>query len=188
MMSKIRLLPLLMLFFSLTVLAEAEPLILDYAIVYTTSPSVKKVWDPAAWAKEVASGRYKILDQGTCAAKWDGESSAFMGRNMPSSYYDPRAEASQVQYTKVGFRLDCTPKSLPGGLVLLSLRIEKSQLLDVGGARDAFTTDSQILLKKGQTAVVGTTRGVMTGTYLSAAYPRLPLGDDVSIMLTISAR
>lgn len=165
----------------------AQPLSVRYSLVQTTRPPVKKLMDNASWRQELESPACKVLDSGSCSATWKEEAYAFMGRKLPIPYYDPRAEASQVQYTDVGFKIDCKPRPLANGLIELEVRIEKTQLVEAdGNATSGFITDTRVVMKRGQTAVLSTTRGLATKTYLGAAYPNLPFDEATTVMIVLT--
>ena len=166
--------------------ALAQPLAVRFTLLQTSKPPARKLMDNASWRKELQSPTYQVLDSGTCSAEGK-EAYAFMGRKLPISYYDPRAEAAQVQYTDVGFKIDCKPRNLGNGLVEVEVRIEKTQLVETdGNATSGFIADTRVVMKRGQTAVVATTRGVTTKTYLGAAYPNLPFGEETTVLFALT--
>jgi hypothetical protein len=177
---------LLLLAFAPAVLAQ-EPPVVEFSLVVGPQAPDARVLSNAAWAKELQKGRWKVLERGSTATNWEEKSYAFMGRKLPITYFDPRAEAAQVQYIDVGFLIECRPRALADQTIDLEIRIEKSQLL-ADNAKTAFVGDSRILVKPGQTVVLGATRGVVTATYLGSVYPEQSFDQNAAVLMIVSVK
>jgi hypothetical protein len=180
------LLPLLLTLATLApVLAQESAPSIEYTLVLSSRPPKSRLMDNATWARE--AGQAKVLDRASCATNWGRESYTFMGRKLPITFFDPRAEASQVQYTDVGFKMECKPRQRKDGRIDLELRMERSQLLEAN-ARNAFVAESSLVVGRGQTAVLATTHGLATSTYLGTVYPGQTMSEDSTIMMVVTVR
>lgn len=171
--------------------AQDGNVLIEYALVRTTNPPAKKLVDTAAWSKDLAAGKHQVLNQGSVSTTFGKNAYAMMGRKVPFHYYDPRVEAPQVQYIDEGFKLDCKPKKAANGLVLLEVRIDQQKLEGSGGnleESDQFVCESTVLMKRGQTAIVGSTKGALTARQLAILFPGTTFSEDTSVLLTVTLK
>jgi hypothetical protein len=163
----------------------------EFSLLQSGSPPERKLLDTATWNKELQSGRHKVLDRGSIAARWGQSAYAMMGKKVPITYFDPRAGASQVQYTDAGFKINCKSRQGPGNNVLLEVRMNQTRLTGTGDRLeevDGFVAESTVMLKRGQTAVLATSRGVLTSRYLGSAFPEITFGEETTIFFTVSVK
>lgn len=166
-----------------------EPFVLDFELVHTKTPPSRRILDSDVWRKEVQSGRFTVLESGRTIGSAGMDSLGHIGSKRPIAYFDPRVGASQVQYTDLGFKADWKPSPLPDGTVEIEIRMEKGQLVKPDlPTSTVFIQEANVFLRRGQTAVLASTRGVLTAKYFGTLYPEVSFGEDSAVMLVISLK
>ncbi len=166
-----------------------EPFVLDFELVHTKTPPSRRILDSEVWRKETQSGRFTILESGRTLGSAGMDSLGHIGSKRPVAYFDPRVGASQVQYTDLGFKADWKPSPLENGSVEVDIRVEKSQLVTATlPTSTVFVQEAKVHLRRGQTAVLASTRGVLTAKYFGTLYPEISFGEDSAVMLVVSLK
>lgn len=186
---------LCLIFFPAPVMAQDQPrppmapFVLDFELIHTKTPPTRRILDSEVWRKETQSGRFTVLESGRAIGSAGMDSLGHIGSKRPVSYFDPRVGASQVQYTDLGFKADWKPNPLSDGSVEIEIRMEKSQLIKPDlPTTTVFIQEAKVFLRPGQTAVLASTRGVLTAKYFGTLYPEVNFGEDSAVMLVISLK
>ncbi len=163
----------------------------EYEFVKTSAQPAKLLLDANEWRQYVSSDKANLLDSGTLTSTFGEECLNMSGLKVPIPYRDPRVDGYQVQYIDEGFKLDCTATPHENGMIKVVTRVGKSSLSpDAASAygQDTFLCDTTILLRRGQTAILTTTKGLVTKQYLSKVYPGTTFGENETVLLAITIR
>ena len=168
---------------------SGENFVLDFELVYAKSPLQRRIYDTSSWLKDAQAGRHTALESGRTVGLAGQDSLGHLGSKRPMVYYDPRVGASQVQYTDLGLKADWKPVPLGNGLIEIDIRTEKGQQVQPDlPTSTVFLQEAKVHLKRGQTAVLASTRGVLTAKYFEKLYPDIKFDEDSVVMLVISLR
>lgn len=168
---------------------EGETYVLDFELVTTKAPLQKRIYDTESFLKESRAGRLTTLETGRSLGVAGKSSLGHLGAKRPIVYFDPRVGAAQVQYTDLGFKSDWKPTPKGNGLVQLDIRTESAQLVQPDlPTSTVFIQEAKVWLKRGQTAVLATTRGVLTEKYFGTLYPNIEFDEDSVVMLVVSLK
>lgn len=163
----------------------------EFSLLKSETPPQKRLLDSATWDKELQSGRHKVLGRGSVAGRSGQDAMTMIGKMVPMTYFDPRASDPQVQYVDVGLKLYCKSRLGPDNSILLEVRMDQRHLAGTGERLeeiDGLAADSTVMLKKGQTAILATSRGVLTSRYLGSAFPEITFGEDTTIFFTVGVK
>lgn len=168
---------------------NSDNYVLDFELVYARTPLQRRIYDTTTWLEDAQAGRHTALDSGRVVGQAGKDSLGHLGSKRPIVYFDPRVGASQVQYTDLGLKADWKPTPLGNGMIELDIRTEKSQLVQPAlPTSTVFLQEAKVHLKRGQTAVLASTRGVLTAKYFGSLYPDVKFDEDCVVMLVVSLR
>ena len=160
--------------------------------VLKVDSSVKgKIFSEADWKRLVKSGQAKVLEELTHEGKLNEESLIHVGRKVPIGYKDPRVDSFQVQYVDSGIKLDQTTRKVAPGLYQIDLRPERSTLTPGSNqwdGHDVFIVETAALMKRTQTAVLASWRGVWVPQYFKTTYPNAQVGANDTVAVAITLR
>lgn len=163
----------------------------EYQLVKAASQPAKMLLESEQWLKDLSSNKMQLLESGGVAAIFGEDSYSQSGIKVPIPYRDPRVDGYQVQYIDEGFKIDCSASPYENGLIKVVTRVTKATLApDAISAygQDTFLCDSTVLMRRGQTAILTTTRGMVTGEYLNKMYPGTTFGENDTVLLAITLR
>jgi hypothetical protein len=165
-----------------------ENLQVEFSLIKTSNAPQRHLLDTAEWNKQIVSGRHQVLDRGGVSGRMEQEMYTNMGRKVPFAFEDPRAASYQVQYVDAAFKIDC--KARPeGDRIRVEVRAEQSRMAGNGQGlepSDSFVVESICLLKRGQTAIIGSSQGALTSRFLGKIAPGL--GADETILFAVSIK
>ena len=188
-MKRLFLLLLLVCWAATSVAAQDQPVVLEFELVHSEAAPQRRILDTEVWRREISAGKHRVLESGRSVGAPGQDALVHIGVKRPVAYHDPRVGASQVQYTDLGFKADWTPKLLANGIVEVNIRTEKAQLVQPDlPTSTVYLQEAIVHLKRGQTAILAGTRGVLTAKYFAPLYPEVKFGENSTMMLVISIK
>lgn len=181
---------ILALLFITTLMAQAQPVLIETQIVQATRPMKDRRLSADTWMKMARSGEIKILEESTHASTAPRDSLAHVGGKLPVIYSDPKAGGTQVQYVDRGFKIDVKPHPAGPNQFNVDCRVERAvenETLELGGAEVALF-NSSFPMERGQTIVVLTVQGHMVRDFVKQAYPEVKFGPDHRLILAVTLR
>ncbi len=165
------------------------PFVLEFELVHSKNPPARRVLETETWHKEIQTARSSVLESGRSISGAGIRTLVHIGLKRPFVYFDPRVSGSQVQYTDLGFKADWKPQPLENGLCEVDIRIEKAQLVKPETSTSyVYVHEGKVMLRRGQSAIVSTARGLLTAKYFGSLYPEAGLKEDSTVMLVISLK
>lgn len=126
---------------------------------------------PAEWLQQLKHA--EILEQGSVVTT-EKETSLFLGRKCPITYFDPRAGMPQVNYVDIGYKAQFSLNPNDDGRIQLDCTLEKKAIFDLKlplPTIDVFQAYSTLLLKPGQVGIAAVSRGQVGASHLKGLYP-----------------
>ncbi len=150
--------------------SKSPDLELLFQVVKAEKAPAQRILSSEHWQQALQQRGFQILEEGFVPTKLDRDILVFLGTKHPITYRDPRSSGHQVQYTDVGSKMDCLVKELSGGNLRVNTRIETSGLAPdeiSADCRNVYLVETVVHMRRGQTAILASTQGVITSRFLS---------------------
>lgn len=188
-MKKIAIVFLLALVFSVAPATSEETYNYTVELVKCSKTPSKRVLSKSAWKSFLKQSGAIVLDSAQGVTQDSAPSLVHEGLKSPISYKDPRADMYQVQYVDLGFKIDITIKRQTDGTLYMLSRGERSvasPIPEQPKRASVVIYESGITMKRGEAAVMASTKGVMNVKYLKSHFPDIPVTESDYLMMVIT--
>lgn len=148
-----------------------------------------QICDGAQWDALCRADHAELLEDLVVNSLTGIESQVHLGNKRPFTYVDPRAQRAQVNYVDVGCKVDVRADPSGDGGYDIKVLPELSSYAsnDPGNLEptDVLKASTAVMLRPGEVAVVGATRGAWTSRVLGANYPQEHLGSNDTVLIVI---
>lgn len=160
-----------------------------FEIIKCPKAPTKRLLSKSDWKQFLNKSGAIVLENIQGVARNDKYSLVFEGVKNPISYKDPRAGGYQVQYTDLGLKLDIKIKSQTDGTLFVESRGDRSVASPIPEHPERSSVmiyESGVTMKKGQTVVAASAKGIMNVKYLKDHFPDIPVTESDYLMMVIT--
>ena len=160
-----------------------------FEIVKCPKTPAKRLLSKKDWQQFLNKSGAVVLENIQGVARNDKYSLVFEGVKNPISYKDPRAGGYQVQYTDLGLKLDIKIKSQNDGTLFVESRGDRSVASPIPEHPERSSVmiyESGVTMKRGQTVVVASAKGIMNVRYLKEHFPDISVSESDYLMMVIT--
>jgi hypothetical protein len=160
-----------------------------FEIVKCQKAPTKRLLSKKDWKQFLDKSRAVVLENIQGVARNDRYSLVFEGVKNPISYKDPRAGGYQVQYTDLGVKVDIKIKSQNDGTLFVESRGDRSVASPIPEHPERSSVmiyESGVTMKRGQTVVVASAKGIMNVRYLKEHFPDISVSESDYLMMVIT--
>ncbi len=171
--------------------AQDNSFIFRYELVKTSAPPQKRILDISSWTKFTDQDENQTLEDLGGNGLIGKQQLVHTGSKNPLPYSDPRAGMKQVQYVDLGFKLDIILKKEKNGNVMFGARGERAAPAPHPQLEDRTSTvlfESNVLLKRGQVAIIGTFQGPMALKHLKSQFPKANFTENDILVLAVTIK
>jgi len=149
-----------------------------------------QILDDGEWTSHLRAGHAQILESGSLLGAQNRDGLSMVGGKVPIGYHDPRTGSYQVQYIDSGWKVDAKINEHKPGV--LEVECVTSHALLAGDSpagmpeQDVLRFNSFVLLKPGQTALVGAARGRLSSQYVKKVLPSQPISESDTILFALT--
>jgi len=170
-------------------LSAEESFNYTFDIVKCSKAPEKRLLGKSQWQSFLKNSNATVLDSMQGVTKEDEFSLVHAGQKNPIAYKDPRAGMYQVQYVDRGLKIDISIVQQKNGTLFIESRGERSVASPIQEHPERSSVmlyETGATMKKGQTAVVASIRGVMTTKYLKSQFPDVTISESDYLMMVIT--